>query len=70
MFILFYFYRNLPTTKKIKERIYSGYWDRSPEESYRIEMIKRNLSPDTKDLLRRKEELMTRKEDPITPIKI
>jgi len=67
---MFYFYRNLPSTKRLKERINSGYWDRTPEEEYRLEMIKRNLNPDTKDLLHRKNELMTRKEDPIEPIKI
>jgi len=60
----------LPSTKRVKERIYSGYWDRTPEDQYRLEMIKRNLNPDTKDLLRRKEELMTRKEDPLEQIQI
>lgn len=64
-----YFYRQIPYTKKIVERINSGYWDRTPEEEYRLEMIKRNLSPDTKDLMERKKEIMS-KSDPIKTIEI
>lgn len=62
-------FRQLPLTKKLVERINSGYWDRTSEEQYRLEMIKRNFNPNTKDLMQRKNELMS-KSDPIEPIKI
>lgn len=65
----FFFCRNLPFTRRIKERINSGYWDRTPEEEYRLEMIKRNLNPDSKDLLRRRDEILT-KNEPIEQLKI
>lgn len=65
----FYIFRQLPSTKRLKERINSGYWNRTPEEEYRIEMIKRNLSPDTKDLIERKDKILATSE-PFTPIKI
>lgn len=68
--VCFNFYRNLPKTKKLKERINNGYWDRTPEENYRLEMIRNNLSPDTKDLMRRKAEMLSRNEDPIEQIQI
>lgn len=68
--IFVYCSRQLPASKKIVEQINAGYWDRSDEESYRLEMIRRNLTPDTKDLLRRKTELMSKKEDPPKMIEI
>lgn len=64
----FFFYRQLPSTKRLKEKIYSGYWDRTTEDNYRLEMIKRNLNPDMKDLMAKREELS--KKDPIVPIKV
>lgn len=60
----------MPYTKKLKERINSGYWDRTPEENYKLEMIKRNLCPDTKDLMQRRAEILSRNEDPIEKIQI
>lgn len=68
LFYLFLF-RQLPYTKRVTERIYSGYWDRSPEANYRLEMIKRNLNPDSKDLMKRKADILA-KNEPIEPIKI
>lgn len=69
MCVCLYVFRQLPLTKKLVERINSGYWDRTSEEEYRLEMIKRNFSPNTKDLMHRKNELMS-KSDPAEPIKI
>jgi len=59
----------LPYTKKLNEKIKNGYWDRTPEENYRIEMIKNNLNPDTKNLMQRRKEIMSKTEE-FSPIKI
>lgn len=66
---IIFFYRQLPSTKKLNEKIKNGYWDRTPEENYRLEMIKKNFNPDTKNLKDRKEEIMSKKEN-FVPIKI
>ncbi|XP_025405915.1 uncharacterized protein LOC112680128 [Sipha flava] len=63
-----FLFEQLPTTKRLKEKIYSGYWDRTPEDNYRLEMIKRNLNPDMKDLMAKRAELS--KKEPIVPIKV
>lgn len=68
-FVLFLFYRQLPATKRLEERINNGYWDQTPEEKQRIEMIRRNLNPDTKNLLLKKADIMS-KSEPFEPIKI
>ncbi|KAF0760337.1 Uncharacterized protein FWK35_00021361, partial [Aphis craccivora] len=45
-----FLFEQLPSTKKLNEKIKNGYWDRTPEENYRLEMIKKNFNPDTKNL--------------------
>ncbi|VVC41567.1 Hypothetical protein CINCED_3A001721 [Cinara cedri] len=65
-----FLYEQLPATKRLTEKIYSGYWDRTPEEKYRIEMIKRNLNPDTKDLMLKRAEILSQNPDPIKRIEI
>ncbi|XP_026804830.1 uncharacterized protein LOC113548247 [Rhopalosiphum maidis] len=62
-------FEQLPSTKILNEKIKNGYWDRTPEENYRLEMIKKNLNPEIKNLKDRKDEIMSKKEDFI-PIKI
>ncbi|CAH1726521.1 unnamed protein product [Aphis gossypii] len=64
-----FLFEQLPTTKKLNEKIKNGYWDRTPEENYRLEMIKNNFNPDTKNLKERKEEILSKNED-FVPIKI
>lgn len=64
-----FLFEQLPSAKKLNEQIQNGYWDRTAEDNYRLEMIKNNFNPDTKNLKQRKEEIMSKKDD-FTPLKI
>ncbi|KAL5233887.1 hypothetical protein ACI65C_001327 [Semiaphis heraclei] len=64
-----FLFEQLPSTKILNEKIKNGYWDRTPEENYRLEMIKNNFNPDTKNLMQRKKEIMSKK-DAFSPLKI
>ncbi|XP_050525228.1 uncharacterized protein LOC126896466 [Daktulosphaira vitifoliae] len=63
-------YDLLPPTKKLKERIQNGMFDRTAEQEHRMELFRRNLNPDQKDLMMKKAEIMYRKEDPPELIKV
>lgn len=56
-------FRLLPTTRRLKDKINSGYWDQTPEEKYRLEMIKRNLNPDRSDLMLKRAEILAQNPD-------
>ncbi|CAI6360504.1 unnamed protein product [Macrosiphum euphorbiae] len=64
-----FLFEQLPSTKKLNEQIKNGYWNRTPEENYRLEMIRKNFNPDTKNLKQRKDEVLSKKDD-FSPIKI
>lgn len=60
----------MPATKRLKEKINNGYWDRTPQEEFRLQMIKRNLNPDIEDLMHKRSEILSQNPDPIEIIEV